>query len=39
MSSLALILATNSIDNWIGLGLSVALLVFLIVVLVFPEKF
>lgn len=27
------------IDNWIGLGFSVALLVYLVVALVFPERF
>lgn len=26
-------------DNWIGLGLSVALTIYLVVVLVRPEKF
>lgn len=26
-------------DNWIGLGISVGLLVFLVLALVFPERF
>ena len=26
-------------DNWIGLGLAVALVIFLVVALVFPERF
>ena len=29
----------DAADNWIGLGLAVALLGFLIVALVFPERF
>jgi K+-transporting ATPase KdpF subunit len=28
-----------AVDNWVGLGLSVALLVFLTVALIFPERF
>jgi K+-transporting ATPase KdpF subunit len=27
------------VDNWVGLGLSVALLVYLVVALVLPERF
>lgn len=26
-------------DNWIGLGLAVALVVFLVIALLFPERF
>lgn len=26
-------------DNWVGLGLSVALVVFLVVALLYPERF
>jgi K+-transporting ATPase KdpF subunit len=29
----------SAADNWIGLGIAVALLVFLVLALVFPEKF
>ena len=29
----------SAIDNWIGLGLSVVLAIYLVVVLVRPEKF
>jgi K+-transporting ATPase KdpF subunit len=29
----------TSIDNWIGLGLAVLLTVYLVIVLVTPEKF
>lgn len=32
------VLAT-SLDNWIGLGLAVVLIVFLVVALLFPERF
>ena len=39
MSATALILAAGSFDNWAGLGLAIALLVFLVIVLVFPERF
>lgn len=37
-TSLAVVLA-DAADNWIGLGLAVVLLVFLVVALVFPERF
>jgi hypothetical protein len=33
------IAATNSIDNWVALGLSVAGIFYLIMVLIFPERF
>ncbi len=29
----------TSIDNWIGLGLAVLLTIYLVIVLVTPEKF
>jgi hypothetical protein len=29
----------SSVDNWIGLGLAVLIVLYLIGVLVFPEKF
>ena len=29
----------SAIDNWIGLGISVVLAIYLVVVLVRPEKF
>jgi hypothetical protein len=32
-------LAVSDADNWIGLGLSVLIVLYLIGVLVFPEKF
>ena len=32
-------IAFNSIDNWVGLGLAVAGVIYLIMVLVFPERF
>ena len=32
-------IAASSIDNWIGLGVAVAIVGYLIVVLMFPEKF
>lgn len=28
-----------AVDNWIGLGLAVALVAFLVVALLFPERF
>lgn len=31
--------ASSSVDNWIALGLAVVLVVYLIAVLVFPERF
>jgi K+-transporting ATPase KdpF subunit len=33
------VLASATVDNWIGLGLAIGLLVFLVIVLVFPERF
>lgn len=32
-------IAVSSADNWIGLGLGVAAIVYLLMVLVFPERF
>ncbi|MCU1361022.1 MAG: hypothetical protein JWN99_2311 [Ilumatobacteraceae bacterium] len=32
-------IAVSSSDNWIGLGLGVAAIVYLLMVLVFPERF
>jgi hypothetical protein len=32
-------IATSSIDNWVGLGLGVLVAVYLLLVLVFPERF
>jgi K+-transporting ATPase KdpF subunit len=29
----------SATDNWIGLGISLALIAYLVVVLVFPERF
>lgn len=29
----------TSVDNWIGLGLGVALLILLVVALLYPERF
>lgn len=34
-----MIAAASAVDNWIGLAIAVLLLVYLIVVLVVPEKF
>lgn len=34
-----MIAATNSIDNWIALGLTVLGVVYLLFVLIFPERF
>lgn len=34
-----MIAATNSIDNWVAFGLTVLAIVYLVVVLVFPERF
>jgi hypothetical protein len=33
------VIATESYDNWIGLGLAVAACLYLIAVLIFPERF
>jgi K+-transporting ATPase KdpF subunit len=33
------LIAAASIDNWIGLGLAVGLTIYLILVLLFPERF
>ncbi len=32
-------IAFNTIDNWVGLGLATAGVLYLIVVLIFPERF
>ena len=32
-------IATAAYDNWVGLGLAIAAVVYLVVVLVFPERF
>jgi len=32
-------IVASAADNWIGLGIAVGLLVFLVIALVFPEKF
>lgn len=32
-------IATASLDNWIGLGLSLVAVVYLVLVVVFPERF
>jgi hypothetical protein len=32
-------IAASSIDNWIGLGLAVAGVLYLLAVLVYPERF
>lgn len=29
----------NAVENWIGLGLAMALVVFLVVALLYPERF
>ena len=34
-----MIAATNAIDNWVALGLAVCGILYLLVVLVFPERF
>ena len=34
-----MIAATNSIDNWVALGLTALAIVYLIFVLIFPERF
>lgn len=31
--------ASSSVDNWVALGLAVVLVIYLIFVLVFPERF
>ena len=36
---MSLVLAAASLDNWIGLGLAVGLAIYLILVLLFPERF
>ncbi len=33
------IFAIASLDNWIGLGLAIGLAIYLIIVLLFPERF
>jgi len=33
------IAATNAIDNWVALGLTAAAIIYLVVVLIFPERF
>lgn len=33
------VMFARTVENWIGLGLAVALVVFLIVALLFPERF
>jgi hypothetical protein len=33
------VIAFNSIDNWVGLGLATLGVLYLIVVLIFPERF
>lgn len=35
---MALVVA-SAVDNWVGLGVAVALVVFLVVELLFPERF
>lgn len=32
-------IAASAADNWIGLGLAAAIVVYLILVIVFPERF
>ena len=32
-------IATAAYDNWVGLGLAIAAIAYLVVVLVFPERF
>lgn len=32
-------MATAAYDNWVGLGLAVAALFYLVAVLIFPERF
>ena len=34
----AVVLASAT-DNWVGLGIAVAVVIYLVVVLLFPEKF
>ncbi len=34
-----MIAATNAIDNWVGLGLAALGVMYLLFVLVFPERF
>lgn len=34
-----MIAATSSIDNWVALGLAVLGVLYLLVVLIFPERF
>jgi len=33
------VIASSGVDNWIGLGLAVLLAIYLVVVLVRPERF
>jgi len=33
------IAATNAIDNWVALGLTALAIVYLVFVLIFPERF
>ena len=33
------VLAVSAADNWVALGLTVAVLVYLVLALVFPERF
>jgi K+-transporting ATPase KdpF subunit len=33
------VIVASTADNWIGLGIAVALLVYLVLALVFPERF
>ncbi len=32
-------IAAAAYDNWVGLGLAIAAVVYLVVVLIFPERF
>lgn len=32
-------IASSSLDNWVGLGLSLVAIVYLVLVVVFPERF
>ena len=39
MTALGLVLANQTVDNYVALAIAVALLVLLVLVLIYPERF
>ena len=39
MSALIGLIAESGADNWVGLGLAIAAIVYLVIVLISPERF